>query len=191
MSVLEEKSLVIQKNKERLAQREEMLLGMLSCTRESLHLEYDSFQVQEHEEEWLEVLPTTVSALEPATELAKRVAEYIVYYEKEGRIPSYPHGVVLAQSGLVTGRYLESFFFSRATRFTPDFQLRIKAKGRYAVMAHRGSVQTHLEAFEKMLGRIRRSGMTIAGDAYVYDMMSIFLLGNTSVHSSKYCIRVE
>lgn len=111
LSLLEEKSLFIRKEKDRYAQREDMLLGMMSCTRESLHLEYDSFQVQEHEEERLEVLSTAVSPLEPTAEFAERFAEYIAYYGKEDRIPSYPYGVVLTQSDLVAGKYLERFFF--------------------------------------------------------------------------------
>ena len=191
LTLLEEKRLFIRKEKIRYKQREEMLRDMVKCTRESLHLEYDSFQVQECEEERLEVLFTAVSPLELKGEYAERIIEHSASFEKEDRIPSYPYGVILPQSDLVTGRCLEGFYFCRATKFTPDSQLHIKAQGKYAVLAHRGSVQTHLEAFEKMLDRVHRSGMRIAGDAYVYDMMSFFLLGKGSAHSRKYCIRVE
>ena len=189
--LLEEKSRFIRKEKDTLAQREDMLREMMRCTRETLRLEYDSFQVQEHEEERLELLPTAISPLEPTAEFAERFAEYIAHYEKEERIPSYPYGVILAESDLVQGRYLERFFFSRAARFTPGVQLHVKPRGNYAVLAHQGTVRTHLEAFAKMLGQIKSSGLTIRGEAYVYDMMSAFLTRNATVHSSKYCIRVE
>ena len=191
VSLLEEKRLVIHKEKDRLTQREDMLRGMICCTRESVYLEYDSFQVQEQDEERLEVLPTAASPLEPTAEFAGRFADYVAYYEQEDRIPSYPYGVILAQADLAVGQYLETFLFSRATQFTPEFQLHIKPGGKYAVLAHQGTVQTHLEAFGGLVTQIRRAGLTIAGDAYVYDMMSIFLMGGGSVHSSKYCIRVE
>lgn len=191
LSLLEEKRLFIQKEKDKLTQRDDMLRDMMDCTRESMRLDYDSLQILAHEEEQLEVAPTAASPLEPTAEFAERFAEYIARYEREARIPSYPYGVILAKEDLALGQYRETFIFSRATQFTPESQLHVKPKGTYAVLAHRGTVQSHLEAFAGMLGQIERAGMTVAGDGYVYDLMSIFLVGDASSHSSKYCVRVE
>ncbi len=190
VSFLEEKNHFFKREKYRLAQRETMLHDMIRCTRESLNLDYDTFTVQRHEEERLEVLPTAASPLEPAAEFAERFAEYLDFYEKQDRLPGYPFGVILAQSDVIDGRYLESFIFCSATPFTPASQLHIKPKGDYAVLAHQGTVQTHLQSFTEMLQRIDASGLSIAGNAYVFDIMSGVLSRNVEVHSSKYCIRV-
>lgn len=73
-----------------------------------MFLEYDSLQIQEHEEERLEVLPTVSSPLELTAELAERFAQYIAYYKQEDRLPSYPYGVILAQKRSTSGMMLFS-----------------------------------------------------------------------------------
>ncbi len=191
LHLLEERSAFLKKKRERMEQREIMLNDMIDCTRESLHIDYDTFMVQRHEEECLEALPTTASPLEPSAEFAERFAEYIGLYEKQNRVPSYPFGVILMQADVMNGRYLERFLFSSATRFTPNFQLHKKPAGSYAVLAHRGTVHTHMRSFDGMIQRIRDSGLSIAGNAYVYDLMSVSSLDCGDIHSSKYCIRVE
>ena len=142
-------------------------------------------------EERLEALPTAASPLEPSAEFAESFAEYIAFYEKEGRVPSYPFGVILMQADVVEGRYLERFLFSRATQFTPAVQFQVKPEGSYAVLTHKGTVETHLQAFEEMIRQIKASGLAITGNGSVHDMMSFSLPGSGSVHASKYCIGVE
>lgn len=191
ISLLEEKCVVIKRDMDRLAQREMMLHDMISCTHEALNSAYDKFVLETHEEEGLEILPTEPATLEPSADFAARFAEYIAFYEKEDRLPSYPFGVILPQEDVSKGQYLEKYIFSRATPFTPASQLHIKPAGKYAVLAHQGTVETHLRAFGRMLKRIKTAGLRVAGEAYVYDLMSHALLGSGPVHASKYCLRVE
>lgn len=174
-----------------LAQREIMLHDMIRCTRESLEFDYDTFIVQKHEEELLEILPTTPSPLEPLNEFAERFSEYIGFYDKEGRVPSHPFGVLLSQEGMLNGQYLEKYIFSRATQYTPHSQLYKKPEGKYAVLAHKGTIKTHLQSFSGMLDKISSMGLSIIGNGYAYDMMSTALFGSGEFHSSKYCILVE
>ena len=191
LKLLEEKKAFFKKENERLAQREIMLHDMIAGTHEALGSDYDVFKVGHYPEERLEVLPTAPSPLEPSAQFAERFAEYIAFYGQQGRVPSYPFGVILLRADMEKGDYLEKFLFSRASRFTPPALLQVKPEGKYAVLAHRGTVQSHLLAFGEMLKQIAASGLKFAGNAYVYDMMSSVLLASGEVHASKYCIRVE
>lgn len=191
LSLLEAKRLVIKKERERLAQREQTLRDLAACTREALDFDYDTFMVREQEEEHLETFSTTPVTTDSMPEFVERFTEYIDFYEKQKRIPRYPFGVIVNRDDVQQARYLERYFFSRATRSTPRSQLHLKPQGRYAVIAHQGTVQTHLETFGELLRHIRAAGLTVAGNAYVYDMMSYILQGPGKRYAAKYCVRVE
>ena len=191
LSLLEAKRLVVKKERSRLAQRELMLDDMAICTREALNFEYDTFRVQWQEEERLEVFPTTAAPSESITEFVERFVEYSAFYEKQGRFPRYPFGIILTRDDVAKGHYQERFFFSRATRSTPRSQLQAKPAGRYAVLAHKGTVETHQKAFRDLLRRITAAGLAITGDTHVYDMMSYIVLGPGEHYAAKYCVPVE
>jgi len=190
LALLEKKCLVVKKERERLSKREMMLQDMAVCTREALDFDYDVFMVQQHEEERLEVLQTMPAPSESEPEWTERIIEYIAFYEKKKRIPRYPFGAIVNSDDVAQGQYLERYYFSRATRATPRSMLHIKPAGSYAVLAHKGTMQTHQQTYSKLLKKIKAAGLSIAGNAYIYDMMSYALCEAGNTFAVKYCIAI-
>lgn len=191
LSLLEAKRLVVKKERKKLAQREMMIRDMVMCTREALNFVYDTFMVQEQKEERLEIVPTSVTSAESTPELIERLVDYVDFYEQQERVPRYPFGVIINQEDVINGQYLERYFFSRATHFTPRDQLHVKPEGNYVVFAHQGTVQTHLQAFDQLLVQIKSAGLVVAGNVYGYDMMSYVFQGAGASYTCKYCILVK
>lgn len=191
LSLLEAKKLVVKRERERLAQREMMLRDMAAGTREALDIAYDTFTVQRQAEERLEVFQTDPVPSESTPEYIERYAKYVEFYGKGNRVPRYTFGVILERDDILSKQYLERYFFSWANRATPRDLLHIKPEGNYAVLAHKGSVQSHLLAFDRLLRQIQAAGLSVAGNAYVYDMMSYVLLGVGEKYAVKYCVHVE
>lgn len=191
LSLLEEKRLAVKEERERLAQRELMLQDIVNCTLETLNFDYDTLVVQRQEEERLEVVPTAASLEDSIHEFVERLAEYANFYDKQGKFPRYPFGLILEQESVMQGQYCEKYFFSRATRSTPRSQLHIKPEGRYAVLLHKGTINTHLRICYELLQKIEGTGLTVAGNAYVYDMMSYMSQGSKEKYAAKYCIAVR
>lgn len=191
LALLEAKLLVVRKERKRLAQREMMIRDAAACTRESLNFAYDTFMLQKQEEERLEVYPTGSVLSESMADFVARFIEYTDFYDKQERIPRFPFGIIVTQADVRKGRYFESYFFGRATRSTPSVQLHVKAAGKYAVLAHKGTEQSHMQAFETLMRHIEATGLNVAGNAYAYDMMSYILQGAGSIYTCKYCVRVE
>lgn len=188
---LEKKRLILKKERERLAQREMMLQDMAVYTREALDFDYDVFMVQQQEEERLEAIPTMSAPLESEPEWTKRIIEYIAFIEKKKRIPRYPFGAIVNINDVAQGKYLEKYFFSRATRATPRSKLHVKPAGYYAVLAHKGTTHMHQQTYSKLLKKIKDDGLSIAGNAYIYDMMSHALCEAGNTFATKYCIAVQ
>lgn len=191
LRLLEEKLRIVRAEKNKLAQREAMLRDMTAETREALTCEYDTFTVLEQDEERLEVLPTVASLDNSMVDIVSRSSEYIEFYNRQNRSPRRPFGALLAKEDLEQGRYLERGYFSRATRSTPRAMLHIKPKGRYAVTTHKGSLQAHYEVFQNLLAAIPSSGLRVAGNGYLYDMMSCILPGAGKNYAVRYCVQVE
>lgn len=191
LSLLKSRLLVVKKERKKLALREQMIRDMIECTRESLNFPYDNFMLQKQSEERLETCPTDSVAPGTMEGFIASLIECADFYEEQEKVPRYPYGVILNREALKEGRYMERCYFGRATRTTPQAQLHIKAAGTYAVLAHKGSWQTHQDVFEELLRQVQGAGLKVTGNAYVYDMMSYFLEGAGAIYASKYCIEVR
>lgn len=191
LSMFEDKLRLVRKERARLAQREMMLRDMVAGTREALNFQYDTFMVQEQQEERFETFATEGALEDSLADFVERFAEYLAFYEKQGRILRAPFGVILEQADVVRGYYQERYYFSRVTRSTPHSLLHIKPRGQYAVIAHRGTIETHKKIFDCFLQQIQSTGLTVAGNCYCYDMMSYILLGSNGSYAGKYCILVN
>lgn len=192
LPLLEEKLRVVREERARLARRETTLRAMVEGAREALNFQYDTFMVLEQQEEGLEVFATTGAGVEDTmADFVERFAEYSAFYEKQGRTPLPPFGIILEQDESGGGQYQERYYFSRAVRSTPRALLRVKPQGLYAVMAHIGTMQSHLQAFDGFLRHMRSAGLAVDGDCYCYDMMSYILLGSNNVYAAKYCIMAK
>ena len=123
-------------------------MRMVVCTREALNFDYGTLLRQRQTQERLEVYDTEPLPLEAMPELIERFAEYVGYYQKQGRMPRYPFGFVVGLDDALNGRPSIRGFFGRATAATPRAQLCIKPEGEYAVLAHKGTVQTHMEGIK-------------------------------------------
>lgn len=190
LSLLEKKLRIVKKERARLAQRETMLRDMSELTREALHLPYDLFQVQQHEEERFETFVTDGTAQDSVIDFVERFAEYIDFYHRQERTLRYPFGAILDWPALQQGGYFERYYFSRATRATTRAMLHIKPAGKYAVWAHKGAVDTHLQAIDNFLREIQAAGLATTGHCYCYDMMSYVLLPSGNMYAAKYCVRI-
>lgn len=191
LSLFKNKLHLVRKERDKLTQRENMLRDMVTGTREALNFQYDTFMVLEEQEERFETFATTGTMEDSIIDFVERFAEYSAFYEKQGMRPRSPFGVILEQKDVVRGHYQERYYFSRATRYTPHSSLHIKPEGRYAVIAHRGTVETHKNVFKDFLQHIRSAGLTVSGNGYCYDMMSYLLLDLNASYAVKYCILVN
>ena len=190
LSFLKEKQLAAEKELRRVAQRRLMLKDMTACLRESLDLEYDTLTVQHQKAERLEMTPTGATPSESQWELVQRFAEYNRIYEQQEEKPRYPFGIVFCLDDVQKGTYVERYYFTRVRRSTSPECLYIKPEGKYAVLAHIGTNESHEQALAQMLKKISETPMTIKSDVYVYDMMSYVMQESGDYYALKYTIRV-
>lgn len=191
LSFLEVKEVTAKRELNRLKQRTLMLGDMAECLRESLNFDYDVLSVKLQEEERLEVTPTGATPSESQWELVQRFIEYSEAYRRESQKPRSPFGFILGLDDMRQGNRLERYSFHRARRTTPRSRLHVKPAGRCAILAHKGTDETHRQALEGMLAQIDSAGMPITSDIYIYDMMGYVTQEAGDCYAMKYCVSVE
>lgn len=191
LSFLEKKQIAAVRELNRMRQRTLMLGDMTECLRDALNFDYDVLKVEQQAEERLEVTATGASPAESRWELIQRFAEYNDVYNEQDQKPRSPFGFILGMDDLRQGNHIERYFFHRARRTTPRSRLHAKPQGTCAVLAHKGTDETHRQAIWGMLEKIDASGMRIMSDIYVYDMMSYIIQETGDCYALKYCVLVE
>lgn len=191
LSFLEEKQAVAQRELNRLRQRTLVLGDMAECLREALNFDYDVLIVEQQEEERLEVTPSGISSPESRWDLVQRFAEFNDAYKKQEQKPRSPFGFIIGLDDVRRGNHLERYSFHRARRTTPRSRFHVKPEGRCAILAHKGTEETHRQALAGMLEKIVSAGMTIKSDIYVYDMMSYVIKETGDCYALKYSVLVE
>lgn len=191
LTFLEERLVAARRELNRLKQQMLMLEDMTEGMREALRFEYDAVTVAQQDEERLEMTLTGASASESQWELIQRFVESSQAYERQEQKPRSPFGFILGLDDVRRGDRVERYSFHRARRTTPRTRLHVKPKGKWAILAHKGTDETHRQAIAGMLTTIDAAGMTIKSDIYVYDMMSYVIQETGDCYALKYCVLVE
>ena len=58
-------------------------------------------------------------------------------------------------------------------------------------MFHRGDIESHKNIFNFMINEIKKSGLKILSDVYIYDQMSYVLVGASPDFIAKYVVKVD
>ena len=191
LSFLQEKQLAADKELHRVAQRKLMLKDMTTCLREALSIEYDTLSIQQHKAEQLEMTPSGARPSETQWELVQRFAEFNRTNAQMEVKPRYPFGIVYCMDDIQQGDYVDRYYFTRMRNSTLPERVHTKHEGKYAVLAHIGTDDSHRQTLASMVQKIRAAGLTIKSDAYAYDMMSYIMQDNGDYYALKYAILVE
>ena len=186
-----EKKALLKKEKEKIARRQKMLDVFIGLTRTVLDADYDSLEVADMDEEILELMPVAPEIQTTAEGCATLFAEFSQKLLPQGRVCPAPFGVMMGKADAVAKRYLAGHFFCGGNRSTPKADLHIRPKGLYAVFLHAGDMGSHQAAYAKMLEDVEKSGLTIIGNVYAYDLLSSFITGDVREYAAKYCVQVE
>lgn len=192
LDILKEKQALLRKERKRLAQRQAMLESVIRLTQEALDTAYDTLQFFHQAEEVLEIFPIDLGREGGASKEVNILIDYNAYFEEQNRIPTLPSGFIVSEETASAGFFVLQYFFCKAVRSTPKIFFHTKPKGEYAVWAHQGTEQSHVNAFTRMVGSIHTSGKKTFGHAYAYDMMSYILLGGANAeYALRYCVQVR
>lgn len=175
-----------------LMRRRDMLGDMIACQRESLTTDWDSPSFIVMQEEKLELWPTDARVSDSNTDEVMRFKEYQDYLYSVDDMPRAPFGAVLDFNAATHERWLEIFYFHKFRNNAFHNDVFIKRPGNYAVIAHKGTLESQIATIRIMLDFIEINGASIIGkQIYAYDLLSYIRQNNQDCVAFKLCIEVE
>lgn len=191
LAFFEEKQRLLQQEMATLLRRQKMLDGIVKAFREALASPHDVLEIVVMGEEALELVPVTPEEQASAESCVDVFSEFARRFESQGRHAIGPFGGMIRKDNVGTGEHVVEYFFCGADKNTPKSNLHIKPRGRYAVLFHSGNMDSHTAAYMNMIEAVKKSGLTIIGNVYAYDMASYFTTGNMEEYMTKFCLHVE
>lgn len=178
LEMFREKQRGIEEEKRKLEELSMFIRELVQITEEALDGRYGVPRLEREEEECLLVTDFEYGEWESATAPARLLGKHIRKCEEYGIQNHAFVGSVILQGALEKGELKESFLFTKIPESIYEEMwdgredVRRKPAGTFAAVMHKGPYNSSVESMEKLLGFIEREGLEIAGDCYVYDMLS-------------------
>ena len=175
---------------ERLKQIKLMIRDIIEELIRESNVDEDVLTIQYHEEECFEVIPSSSERAESKEDVIQSLAHLTEDAERQHEKPRAPFGDIYALEDVMAEKFVPMYFFNRVKRSTPQKRRYVKSKGQYAVMKHKGTMETHQTALKRMLEQVKQAGMTIKSDIFAYDIMSFMMQKDQLFYTQKYCVRI-
>lgn len=177
IQILKEKKEQIRKQRDALLKMENMLEHTVRLTERALAEEYGVPRLEYQEEETLLVVRLEPGEGDSVYGITARLGEHFKRCESRGLADKFPLGSIILKEEVLLGGEEESYFFSRMPEKRKGDHQMVKPAGTYATVFHKGNYDTFTEAYQGLLAFIRREGLEVAGNAYVYELISYLAAG--------------
>lgn len=178
--------------REKIQQMERMLDNTIEMTEWALKVPYDKPRVEHQEEELLMQVRLKPGEGDSAAGSALRLAELFAKCERLHLADKFPLGSIILREQVLAGSEDESYFFSPVSQEeVQEEEVFCKPEGFYAVIVHRGTYDSFSEAYQRLLDYIRERGLTICGNAYIFDLVSYLASNIEEKYIVQICIQVE
>lgn len=189
--ILREKEEQIAVQRRELLKMENMLHHTIEMTEYALHETYDVPRVEHQEAETLLTVRLSPGEGDSVYGIAARLGEHFDRCEKQDVVDKFPLGSIIMKEEVLAGSEEETYFFSRIPSGAADKNLLEKPAGRYATVVHRGDYDTFTPAYQGLLSYIKKEGLKVVGNAYVYELVSYMASGKQENFVMKLSVQVE
>lgn len=191
VALLDEKLDLLEKEQRRLSQRQALLSDLKENLSESMAYHYDEIFFEVLSEETLEV--GAISAADFVSKEASTtfVASYSDFYYRAGEISRRPIGYIISRSLFENGEMFELYNFKRVSKETPKSATHIRPQGKYAVIVHSGTQESHLHCIDRFVEALGVKKFRVMSELYCYDLVNHNPLESMETYTVKYCVKIK
>lgn len=180
LPLLEEKARRLAEERRRLAEREALVDSLLHVVREARATEADRLLLRRLPRTRWEVLTPSMRGLDTEAGMAQASAQFMEQYRRAGRTPGLPTGILYRCDDFLAGRLTEACFFAPADAATPPGRIWKSPASLHAVYAHRGPWEEQIARWRALPDMLREQRLRPTGAAYMLEMGSYALTGNSA-----------
>ena len=190
LSLLEHEQDKIKKEQARLKAVNQLLSATISHTKLGTTLPLDTLILEEQKEEYYLAVeaPDFTQFNESAYLLRSR--QLLALVRHEGAM-SLPLGDIITKNSLLTGKFIEDYYYCKISPTKDMHDVKIKPAGRYITLLHRGDYDSLQEAYEHFTQRVLEAGYMMKGDLYEEDLLHYMSVSNSQDYVMKFSLQVE
>ena len=178
LEMFREKQRRIKEEQRKLEELSGFMQELVQITEEALDARYGVPRIERDEDEYLLVTDFGYREWDSTAAPARLLGEHIRKCEAHGIRNHAFVGSIILHETLEKGELKESFLFTKIPEniWTDEWRrredVRRKPAGTFASVMHKGAYNSFGKSIEKLLKFTERERLEIAGDCYVYDMIS-------------------
>ena len=182
---------VLRMEQDRIGKRISMLTGMAAMGEEALAAEYDRLFFERREAEDILIYPVDPEKISGRESSVECYSDCLLRSIMDGNALDPPLGTIIPDTCAESGTFRICALFTVNRNHARLDRADTMRSGNYACLYHKGSQQSHVQAFKRMMNRLSEQGMSRCGHVYVYDQMNYVLGEKDDEFIAKYVVRVE
>lgn len=191
LQLFRERVTVLKKEQQRIAHRLSTLTNFTAMGEEALVASYDTLFFEERRAEKVLAYPVDSDRIVDKESSVGCYSDCLVSSIMDGNATNPPFGVIIPQTYARNGVLKICYLFTDCLDNTASKHIMHMEEGQYACLFHRGSMQSHKQAFNRMMQELSGMGLTLCSHVYAYDHMNYVLAETGEDYIAKYVIRVE
>lgn len=191
LTLFREKIAVLEKERERITHRLSMLTTLAAMGEEVLSAEYDSLFFERREARNILVYPVDSEKITDRESSVECYSECLMRSVTDGNAVDPPLGMIIPEECASAGTFRICWMFTAAWKDVSPDHVQTMKEGLYACLFHRGSIDSHARAFERMMKELSRRRLRLRGPVYAYDQMNYALGEMGEAYVAKYAAPIE
>ncbi|WP_294555915.1 MerR family transcriptional regulator [uncultured Mailhella sp.] len=191
LPLFRERIAALMKEQERIEHRLSMLKKLTAMSEEALAADTDKLFFEERPAEDILIYPVDSDKITDRESSVECYSACLLNSMADGNAIDPPLGVIIPEEDARQGRFRICHIFTAAWNNTSlKNALRVE-EGRYACLFHKGTLESHEEAFHALLRQTAAMGLRVCGPVFACDQMNYALAETGEVYVAKYAVRVK
>ncbi|MFT4302383.1 MAG: MerR family transcriptional regulator [Desulfovibrio sp.] len=173
----------------KIIHRMHMLTDLATIAEQALTVEFDRIFFEERDTESIRYYPVNSEKMLTREDSVECYSSCLMYDLDHGNTIYPPIGMIIPKEYAESREFKITHLFSKASGGN-DMTVKEIKKGRYACLLHKGDMQSHKAALQRMVISIVDQKNTIDSDIYVYDQMNCVLMDKNGSYTAKYEMKI-
>ncbi len=191
IDTLNERIEYLKKEQQKIAERISMFSTLTTLANQALTIEYDKLFFEEREKETIYLFPVAMENFIQLNTCAACYSEFLAKYLKEGgNDTAPPYGLIITKQNVIKNAFKINYLFSRNIEKV-HIKTRIIKKGYYACCLHKGTIDSHEQAYYTFLHSLKDQNLIPQSDLFLFDQMNYLIGDNNDIFIIKYAIKIS
>lgn len=191
LDLLKEKRHELIEKQRHLSNTKKFVDNTIEIIETSLNVNLGEIYLEQCDEECMVI--TTTPSLDDMNDKSYwiKLEELTSYFNQNKLGNVFPIGEIVLKKNFEQNNFRSDYYCSKPIRKIIGPNIHIKSAGKYAILYHRGSYKTLVDAYKKMKEYIEKNNLMIQGAIYEQDQLYLFSELNPNDYLMKISIAVE